>query len=51
MDLPEIVPDPDFTQKSAEFLQWFNASPGTRLSQKIQLADLRSRSAGRGVGL
>lgn len=39
-----------FSQKSAAFVSWFQNAPGTRLSSKIELSDLRSRNAGRGVG-
>lgn len=40
-----------FQKLSADFLKWFESTPGTRMSPKITLADLRSRDAGRGVGM
>lgn len=40
-----------FQGLSSNFLKWFKSNPGTRLSTKITLADLRSGGAGRGVGL
>lgn len=40
-----------FQQLSTDFLKWFESTPGTRVSPKITLADLRSRNAGRGVGM
>ena len=43
--LPE---DEDFDRKSAEFLDWLQQN-NTIISPKIQIADLRHRSAGRGV--
>jgi hypothetical protein len=44
--------DPDHFEKlSSKFLEWFQSNPGTRLSAKTTLADLRSRNAGRGVGM
>jgi hypothetical protein len=39
----------DFQLRSSNFLKWFKSNPGTRLSMKITLADLRSRNAGRGL--
>ncbi|RMZ81583.1 hypothetical protein DV737_g2516, partial [Chaetothyriales sp. CBS 132003] len=39
----------DFARRSQEFVDWFRNAPGTRLSPKIELADLRHRGAGRGV--
>ena len=40
----------DFVKRSQAFVEWFRNAEGTRLSDKIQLADLRHRGAGRGVG-
>lgn len=40
-----------FQQLSSNFLEWFKANPGTRISAKITLTDLRFRNAGRGVGM
>ncbi|EXJ85400.1 hypothetical protein A1O1_05764 [Capronia coronata CBS 617.96] len=37
----------DFDQSSAEFVHWFTAADGTRLSHKVQLRDLRRTNAGR----
>ncbi len=42
--------DDDFQQKSAGFILWFSQLQGMRLSPKIQIADMRSRRAGRGIG-
>ncbi|RMZ92230.1 hypothetical protein DV736_g554, partial [Chaetothyriales sp. CBS 134916] len=39
----------DFVRRSQEFVHWFRNAPGTRLSAKIELADLRHKGAGRGV--
>ncbi|KAG6032667.1 hypothetical protein E4U41_007177 [Claviceps citrina] len=39
----------DFTEKTAAFLQWFKAIPGTTFSDAVQIVDLRSRGAGRGI--
>ncbi|KIV80513.1 hypothetical protein PV11_08008 [Exophiala sideris] len=36
-------------QSSAQFVEWFSAVDGTRLSTKIQLKDLSAESAGRGA--
>lgn len=49
-----VGPDngPDFSQKTALFVEWFKASAtGTRLSTKVELQDLRSENAGRGAGM
>ena len=40
-----------FHHLSSDFLNWFKTRPGTRMSVKISLTDLRSRDAGRGVGM
>lgn len=40
-----------FDQTSAQFVEWFTAADGTRLSPKVQLRDLRSENAGRGAGM
>ena len=47
-ELVSIMAD-EFQQKSAAFLAWFK-SRCTNLSPKINLADLRCRNAGRGLG-
>jgi N-lysine methyltransferase SETD6 len=49
-DSSEATSSDDFSQRSAEFLQWFQNSPHTRLNAKVRLADLRHRQAGRGAG-
>ncbi|MCJ1247206.1 hypothetical protein MMC30_004420 [Trapelia coarctata] len=41
--------DGAFQQETVQFMNWFQAQPGTSISPKIELADLRSRGAGRGV--
>lgn len=38
-----------FWKDSAAFLDWFRRSEGTRVSDKIQIADLRTQGAGRAV--
>jgi SET domain-containing protein 6 len=38
-----------FEQDSATFLDWFRSSNGTRVSDKIQVADLRVQGAGRAL--
>lgn len=40
----------DFTARTAAFLQWFKALPGASFSDAIEIVDLRSRDAGRGIG-
>ncbi|GIC88559.1 ribosomal lysine N-methyltransferase [Aspergillus udagawae] len=43
-------PDSDsFQRQSDEFITWLAGNPGVRLNSKISIADLRSKSAGRGV--
>jgi hypothetical protein len=39
-----------FQLNSSLFLEWFTAAKSTRLNPKLELADLRDSSAGRGVG-
>ena len=39
-----------FQHDSFAFLEWFTAAKGTRMSPKLELADLRASAAGRGVG-
>ncbi|KAK5121981.1 hypothetical protein LTR85_004553 [Meristemomyces frigidus] len=46
--MDEAMPDDDFSAKSDSFVQWLHRN-GTTISPKIELADLRSRNAGRGV--
>lgn len=41
----------DFSQQSSDFVDWFSSAQGTRLSDKIQLSDLRGRGAGRGASM
>lgn len=41
--------DDDFNEKTAAFTTWLRSS-GATLSDKIELVDLRSQHAGRGVG-
>ncbi|GFF26551.1 ribosomal N-lysine methyltransferase 4 [Aspergillus udagawae] len=43
-------PDSDsFQRQSDEFITWLAGNPGVRINSKISIADLRSKSAGRGV--
>ncbi|GFF78169.1 ribosomal lysine N-methyltransferase 4 [Aspergillus lentulus] len=43
-------PDSDsFQRQSDEFITWLAGNPGVRINSKINVADLRSKSAGRGV--
>ncbi|KAL6713075.1 Ribosomal lysine N-methyltransferase 4 [Lecanora helva] len=39
----------DFYARSKAFMRWMHELPGTRISSKIQLADLRHQGAGRGI--
>lgn len=39
-----------FHRQSDEFMTWLASRPSVRVSSKIQVADLRSADAGRGVG-
>lgn len=43
--------DDDFEQKSVSFVEWLRRIPNATVSDKIALADLRGRGAGRGVGV
>ncbi|KAG5997748.1 hypothetical protein E4U54_002319 [Claviceps lovelessii] len=43
------MPSFDFYNKTAAFLQWFKDLPGATFSDAIQIVDLRSRGAGRGM--
>ena len=49
-DLAEEQLSEQFQHDSFTFLEWFTAAKGTRLSPKLELADLRASAAGRGVG-
>ncbi|PNY28969.1 Ribosomal lysine N-methyltransferase 4 [Tolypocladium capitatum] len=40
---------PSFNDRTDRFLQWFKNLPGAALSDSIEIADLRSRNAGRGM--
>lgn len=40
----------DFAQRTENFLQWFRSLPGATFHENIQIQDLRSQGAGRGVG-
>jgi len=40
-----------FRRNSAEFLNWYTGLAGSRWNPKLELTDLRSRAAGRGIGL
>ena len=42
--------DYPFDWRSADLVMWLKQQPGATVSSKIQLTDLRSRGAGRGVG-
>lgn len=39
-----------FGGKTAEFFSWFKTQPGTTFHADIEIQDLRSRDAGRGIG-
>ncbi|KAG6006950.1 hypothetical protein E4U21_006569 [Claviceps maximensis] len=43
------MPSSDFNDKSAAFLHWFKDLPGATFSDVVQIVDLRSRGAGRGM--
>lgn len=40
-----------FQKRTESFLNWLQRLPKSKFGSKIQLADLRDRSAGRGVGM
>jgi hypothetical protein len=40
-----------FNQNSTNFLDWFAAAKGSRLSHKFELQDLHHQQAGRGAGI
>lgn len=42
--------DDDFSQRTENFLQWFRSLPGATFHENIQIQDLTSQGAGRGVG-
>lgn len=42
---------PAFCDKTTAFLHWFRALPGATFSDSIEIVDLRSRNAGRGIGV
>lgn len=45
-------PDADcFQRQSDEFVSWLSQKPGVRINPNIQVTDLRSQGAGRGVGM
>ncbi len=48
MIMSDSVEDDDFQTKSDQFINWL-VNSGAQISSKIELADLRHRSAGRGV--
>ena len=41
----------EFNSRTTAFMRWMRQLPGTRVSSKIQLADLRDQRAGRGIGI
>ena len=47
MDQPDQEP---FATATRRFLDWFRAQPGASIHPDIEIADLRDRNAGRGVG-
>lgn len=40
----------DFDARTQTFVEWFKALPGATFSDGIEVVDLRSRGAGRGIG-
>lgn len=38
-----------FEKKTSDFLAWFKAQPGTTFHEALEIRDLRSRGAGRGI--
>ncbi|RDA87081.1 hypothetical protein CP532_0193 [Ophiocordyceps camponoti-leonardi (nom. inval.)] len=42
---------PNFARQTEAFVSWFKALPGAVLSDDVEIADLRSRGAGRGFGM
>lgn len=43
-------PNSDFDAKTKTFIKWLQQRPGASVNPKIEVADLRACSAGRGVG-
>ncbi|KAI1272191.1 SET domain-containing protein [Xylaria sp. FL0933] len=41
--------DPDFEEKSANFLSWFKAWPGASFHEDIEIQDVRKNGRGRGI--
>ncbi|KAF6223485.1 hypothetical protein HO133_000328 [Letharia lupina] len=39
-----------FHPKTADFLKWLRERPGTTISRKLEIIDLRDHNAGRGIG-
>lgn len=47
-----LAPDgKPFQARSHAFLEWFTSAKATRVSPKLDIADLRASCAGRGVGM
>ncbi|PHH73734.1 hypothetical protein CDD80_3612 [Ophiocordyceps camponoti-rufipedis] len=44
-----MKPSPTFTSQTEAFTRWFTALPGAKLLDAVEIADLRSRDAGRGI--
>lgn len=42
--------DDTFHPKTADFLKWLRERPGTTISRKLEIIDLRDHNAGRGIG-
>ncbi|KAL9123299.1 MAG: hypothetical protein Q9187_000138 [Circinaria calcarea] len=43
------MPDAEYQRRTAAFIQWFKQQPSTAINPKIEIADLRTRGAGRGI--
>lgn len=41
----------EFDQRTNSFLSWFKSLEGASFSDAIQIVDLRSKNAGRGIGM
>ena len=41
--------DAEYQRRTAAFIQWFKQQPSTAINPKIEIADLRTRGAGRGI--
>lgn len=50
VDASGLTASVEFEPTTADFIAWFTAANGSRISRKVWLSDLRAQNAGRGVG-